>query len=76
MYGFEANHVLSILSKDDLALLQPHLEPVELAFRMNAEEPNVPIKYAYFPEDGIISVVANGGRGRVVEVGLIGRDLV
>jgi len=69
-----ANHVLSILSKDDLALLQPHLEPVELAFRMNAEEPNLPIKFAYFPEDGIVSVVANGGRGRVVEVGLIGRD--
>lgn len=69
-----ANHVLSILSKDDLALLQPHLEPVQLTFRMSAEEPNAPIKFAYFPEDGIVSVVANGGRGRVVEVGIIGRD--
>ncbi len=71
-----ANHVLSILSKSDLALLQPHLEPVALAFRQSAEEPNLPIKFAYFPQDGIVSVVANGGRGRVVEVGLIGRDSV
>jgi len=71
-----ANHVLAILSKDDLALLQPHLEPVPLAFRQSIEEPNAPIKFAYFPDDGIVSVVANGGRGRAVEVGIIGRDSV
>ena len=69
-----ANHVLSILSKDDLALLQPHLEAVPLTLRQAVEEPNLPIKFAYFPDDGIVSVVANGGRGRVVEVGIIGRD--
>jgi CRP-like cAMP-binding protein len=69
-----ANHVLSHLSQDDLALLQPHLEPVELAFRKNLEEPNEAIKFAYFPDDGIVSIVANGGRGRMIEVGVIGRD--
>ena len=69
-----ANHVLATLTKDDLALLQPHLEPVVLGFRLSVEEPNAPIRFAYFPDDGIVSVVANGGHGRAVEVGIIGRD--
>ncbi len=58
-----------------MALLQPRIwSRSSSPSRLSAEEPNLPIRYAYFPEDGIISVVANGGRGRIVEVGLIGRD--
>jgi CRP-like cAMP-binding protein len=68
------NHILASLSKADLALLQPHLESVKLSFRQPCEEPNVPIQYGYFPDDGIVSVVANGRGGRAIEVGIIGRD--
>lgn len=34
----------------------------------------MPIQYGYFPDDGIVSVVANGRGGRAIEVGIIGRD--
>jgi CRP-like cAMP-binding protein len=38
------------------------------------EEPNKAINYAVFPDEGIISVVANGQKGSEVEVGIIGSD--
>lgn len=69
-----ANRVLANLADSDRALLEPHLEPVRLNFRRVIEEPNKPIKHAYFPDDGIISVVANGRKGLEVEVGIIGYD--
>jgi CRP-like cAMP-binding protein len=68
------NQVLARLSDKDLALLQPDLEPIELSFRLPIEEPSKAIKYAVFPDEGIISVVATGPKGSEVEVGLIGYD--
>jgi len=69
-----ANHVLARLSDNDLALLQVNLEPVELAFKQSLEKPNEQIKFAYFPDDGIVSVVAVAREGLEVEVGIIGCD--
>jgi CRP-like cAMP-binding protein len=68
------NHVLAGLDPLDLALLAPHLEPVDLAFRLQIETPNKPIPYVYFPQDGIVSVVATGPREHSIEVGIVGRD--
>ena len=68
------NRVLANLADDDRALLQAHMEPIDLKFRQSIEEPNKAIKYAVFPDDGIISVVANGAKGLEVEVGIIGYD--
>jgi len=68
------NQVLARLSENDLALLEPDLEPIALSFRLSIEEPSKAIKYAVFPDDGIISVVATGPKGSEVEVGLIGYD--
>jgi CRP-like cAMP-binding protein len=70
-----SNHVLSSLMPDDLALIQRHLEPVEFELRQSIEGRNKPIEFAYFPEAGIISIVALGGSPDVeVEVGIIGPD--
>jgi CRP-like cAMP-binding protein len=69
-----ANHVLARPSDSDRALLQPNLEPIELAFRQSIEEPSKKIEYAVFPDDGIISVVATGPKGLEVEVGVVGYD--
>jgi CRP-like cAMP-binding protein len=71
--ALSTNHVLRSLSEGDFALLQPRLERVKLNFRDDLELPNQPIEYAYFPEDGIVSVIAHGG-GSFVEVGILGRD--
>jgi CRP-like cAMP-binding protein len=69
-----ANHVLASLTKSDLDLIQPHLEKVELNFRDDLEIPNQRIEYCYFPDDCIVSVIADAGSGRAIEVGIIGSD--
>jgi CRP-like cAMP-binding protein len=38
------------------------------------EEKQKPIEHVYFPDSGILSVVANGDNNGGIEVGLIGRD--
>jgi len=67
------NRILTRLSPDEIGLLQPHLEAVDLPVRKQLENRNKTIEYAYFIESGFASVVANG-TGRSIEVGLIGRE--
>jgi CRP-like cAMP-binding protein len=62
------------MSKSDLALLQPHLHPMNLPLRHDMERPNRPIESVYFMETGIASVVAVEANRTQVEVGLIGRE--
>jgi CRP-like cAMP-binding protein len=69
----QKNILLSRLSDSDFALLEPHLEPVNLPVRKVLERRDRPIKAIYFPESGFASVVADGGK-RPIEVGLIGRE--
>lgn len=71
----QRNRVLQSLSPEDLDLLQPHLEPMPLAFRKRLQSPNRSIKAVYFPESGIASVVAvGGGARRQAEVAIVGRE--
>jgi CRP-like cAMP-binding protein len=69
----QQNHVLSSLSKSDYALLEDHLEPVDLPVRRVLERRGRKITAIYFPESGFASVVANGVT-RPIEVGIIGRE--
>ena len=68
------NQLLTSLKADDLALIEPFLEPVALDLRMVLERPNVPIKHIYFPKSGIASVVSTADPGTLAEVGLIGLE--
>jgi len=54
-------------------MLQPHLEPVSLGLRQWVIETQQPIQHVYFPEHGIVSVLADTSQGRI-EVGLIGPE--
>jgi CRP-like cAMP-binding protein len=67
------NHILSKLSRADFALLEKRLKPVELELRLSLEERNRPIETVYFPENGLVSVVAVSGHEQV-EAGIIGRE--
>ena len=67
------NAILSRLSEPDFALLEPHLEAVDLPVRKVLERRGKPIKAIYFPQRGFASVVSDGGK-RPIEVGLIGRE--
>jgi CRP-like cAMP-binding protein len=68
------NRILASLPADDLGLLQPHLEKVELPLRRVLEQRSRRIEAVYFLEDGLASVVASGGAQHSIEVGIIGRE--
>jgi CRP-like cAMP-binding protein len=67
------NRLLASLSSEDIATLQPHLEPVPLAVRQVLIEPNTAIEHIYFPEAGMASVTNNSSGGKI-EVGVVGRE--
>jgi CRP-like cAMP-binding protein len=68
------NRALLGLSRTDLALLKPHLDPVDLPVRTQLETGNSRIDAAYFIDSGFASVVADGLGKRSIEVGIIGRE--
>ena len=68
-----SNRLLSNLSRQDFALLDPHLEAIDLPLRKRLEKPNRRIDHVYFINAGFASVVANGSN-KPIEVGLIGRE--
>ncbi|SEH88885.1 cAMP-binding domain of CRP or a regulatory subunit of cAMP-dependent protein kinases [Methylobacterium sp. 275MFSha3.1] len=67
------NRLLKVMSPDDFALLQPHLEPITTALRQSLIAANTPVKQLFFPEVGFSSITTQGSDGRV-ETGLIGRE--
>jgi len=68
------NRILSRLSQQDFALLEPHLEAVDLPVRKTLEVRRKRIDQVYFIESGFASVVANGTGKPSIEVGIIGRE--
>src|SRR5438477_3398813 len=69
-----SNQILSRLSRQEFALLEPHLEPVDLPVRKTLEVRKKRIDQVYFIESGFASVVANGTSKPSIEVGIIGRE--
>jgi CRP-like cAMP-binding protein len=69
-----SNRILSRLSRQDIALLEPHLEAVDLPVRKTLEVRRKRIDHVYFIEAGFASVVANGTSKPGIEVGIIGRE--
>lgn len=68
------NLLLLSLPPREFAALQPHFEWVDLKLRDILSEPSEPIEYAYFPAEGICSVIAVSPAGVRIETGLIGRE--
>ncbi|MXQ12408.1 Crp/Fnr family transcriptional regulator [Microvirga makkahensis] len=67
------NRLLKALSPDDFALLQPHLEPMDLTLRQMVIEAGEPIQHAHFVEEGILSLLAKMPHDRI-EIGMAGRE--
>lgn len=65
------NRLLTAMSPDDFALVQPHLEPVKLELRTILFRTGEPISHVTFPETGMASIVADIEEGRF-EVGMAG----
>jgi CRP-like cAMP-binding protein len=66
------NHILQALDEEDLARLQPHLQPVDLPLRTVIEPESAAPEHIYFLEAGLSSVVAITPPGTQIEVGLYG----
>jgi CRP-like cAMP-binding protein len=66
--------LLASLSASDFELLADKLERMNLPRRTMLEENGKDIKWVYFLNSGVASVVAQVGTGREIEVGLIGLE--
>ena len=62
------------MSVSDFALLHAHFDRVDLPRGMVLASANERLKYVYFPEGGVASIVTIGPSGRRTEVGLFGRE--
>ncbi len=69
-----ANRILRRLETSEQQSLLSCMELVEIAIRSSIYEVNQPLKYAYFPESGVISIVTPMQNGSEVEVATIGNE--
>jgi CRP-like cAMP-binding protein len=69
-----SNVILLKVPDEEYALLRPHLEPVQLPQYTILHEPGERIDYAYFLNQGMMSLVALNQDGRSVEVGIVGKE--
>jgi CRP-like cAMP-binding protein len=70
------NHLLALLPAADFELIHPHLKPMDLPNEKTLFRTGDPIKHAYFPHSGIISLVVELASGESIEAAMIGRDSV
>lgn len=68
------NRLLLALPSDELALLSPHLLPVELERGRLLYDPGDRIDTIYFPHDGVISLMTLMENGAAIESAAIGRE--
>lgn len=68
------NHILNALPKEDYERLRSHLEEVSLTLGQVVYQPDESIKYVYFPNNAMASVIATTPDGQCAEVGVIGRE--
>lgn len=67
-----ANKLLSLLPAEDLQAIAPLMETVPLKSRRVLHHSHAPLDYVYFIEEGLISVQADVGTKKLIEVWLIG----
>ncbi len=68
------NRLLAQLAPDDQALLQPHLDEVSLKVGTLLHEVGSPVKYVYFPYNGVISLLAVMRDGEAIETATVGSE--
>lgn len=69
-----ANRLLAALPAKEYQRLLPELEEVNLPFAEILCEPGERIRYIYFPNDSIISLLASVGNHSTLEVGIVGSE--
>ena len=68
------NRILSALPAEEYKRLIHNLKPVALEYKQVIYEPNKPIRYVYFPNDGVICLLSTVMGRTAVEIGLLGNE--
>ncbi|HEY6183054.1 MAG TPA: Crp/Fnr family transcriptional regulator [Terriglobales bacterium] len=68
------NVLLLSIPDREYNLIRPYLEFVELEHHKMLHDQGKQIDFAYFPNDGMVSLVVGTSDGRSVEVGIVGRE--
>src|SRR5512141_3039876 len=69
-----ANGLLAALPRHEYLRLQDNLEQVAVTYGEVLYAPGDPIRYVYFPNDSIVSLLTLVDRHQALEVGLVGRE--
>src|ERR1044072_4778925 len=69
-----ANRLLATLPKSEYQRLLPELEQVTMPFAEVLYEPGDRIRHVYFPEDSIVSLLAEVADRSTLEVGIVGNE--
>src|SRR5687768_1414706 len=68
------NCILGSLPENQYQRVLPHLEPFEFTHGRILYEMDGPIDYLYFPSGAMVSLVTQMQDGKIVEVGVVGKD--
>ena len=68
------NTILAALPRDTWTRLEPSLRRILLHQRDVIQESGAPVKYVYFIESGMVSLVVESHDGSQVEIGVTGRE--
>jgi CRP-like cAMP-binding protein len=68
------NILLQTMSAEDYDRLEQHLVRIPLPVKLQLHVASDTIEYVYFPEDGVVSIVAATLDGTSCEIGLFGRE--
>jgi CRP-like cAMP-binding protein len=69
-----ANRLLAALPKKEYQRLLPELEQVTMPFAEVLYEPGARVSYAYFPNDSVVSLLAEVADRSTLEVGIVGNE--
>jgi CRP-like cAMP-binding protein len=72
--GAGVNRLLASLPKNEYKRLLPELKTVNLAFGEVLYQAGGAIKYVYFPNDSIISLISEVSKTSSLEVGMVGNE--
>src|ERR1700691_175207 len=68
------NRLLLALGEEEFQSIRPYLQFVNLPHHLSLHQPHRTVKYAHFPNEGLISLVVDLKDGKSVEAGLLGKD--
>jgi CRP-like cAMP-binding protein len=68
------NKILLSIPETEFRAIRPHLEAVELDSHHVLHEVHEALEYAYFPNDGLLSLVVVLADGKTVEAGIVGKE--